>query len=349
VIVRLARTRSAPIGRSAKRDDPAGQGRLGDQRERLARAARHVSGLETLIVGWHGTESGGSADAPLVVVSAWQDVEAMLSAIGRDENAFLRDRLGLAVAIDDAQSYEVMSRTFASLPAATSVLRIVTMRAPTAATTTLFERLREIQRWLTDHGLIASHVGRRATDEETEAIVIGVWIDREAIETATRGRPDQPAFVDEIEPLTDFVEIATYDAMEIAPRLPMAAGPPILVLDGTRRVVDLTPAAAAALGRTQDEAVGSLVEDLAAPGNRDAAEAWRRRFEEPEVAGESAWAIPSGGHVMVRWRLRRDVPVRGRHTILMRRRHEPEPTALELDAALAEAFPPEAPAAPPAG
>jgi hypothetical protein len=43
--------------------------------------------------------------------------------------------------------------------------------------------------------------------------------------------------------------------------------------------------------------------------------------------------------VMLRWRLRRNVPVRGRHTILVRRRHEPEPTPDELDDALAAAFP----------
>jgi hypothetical protein len=49
--------------------------------------------------------------------------------------------------------------------------------------------------------------------------------------------------------------------------------------------------------------------------------------------------VPSGGSVIVHWRLRRDVPVRGRHTILVRRRREPEPTSDELDAALAEAFP----------
>ena len=232
-----------------------------------------------------------------------------------------------------------MSRTFGSLPLPTSVLRIVRMRTVRGADTSLFERLREIQRWLTDHGLIASHVARRVTDDGVEALVVGVWIDRDAIETATLGRPDQTAFADEIEPLVEHVDIATYDALEIAPRLPMASGPPIVVIDESRRVVDLTPAAAAALGRTQDEAIGTLVEDLAAPGRRDAADSWRRHLEGSETSGESPWAVPSGGQVMIRWRLRRDAPVRGRHTIIVRRRHEPEPTGDELDAALAEAFP----------
>ena len=36
---------------------------------------------------------------------------------------------------------------------------------------------------------------------------------------------------------------------------------------------------------------------------------------------------------------RRDAPVAGRHTLLIRRRQDPAPTGLELDAAITEAFP----------
>ena len=42
---------------------------------------------------------------------------------------------------------------------------------------------------------------------------------------------------------------------------------------------------------------------------------------------------------MIRWRLRRNVPVPGRHTMLVHRVHESEPTQAALDEALAEAFP----------
>jgi PAS domain-containing protein len=341
VIVRIVRTRDEAPDTRAVSVGRSGAAGTDDERRRLARVAARVNGLETLVVGWRGGGVGGSARAPLAVVTAWRDAESMLAAIGADESAFLRDRLGLAVAVDTAEPYEVMSRTFGSLPAPTSVLRIVTMRAAASTGASLFELLRDIQARLTDRGLIASHVARRVVPEGIEAVVVAVWIDHRAIAAATGGRPQRPAFHDEIEPWVDDVSIESYDALEIAPRLPMSSGPPILVLDGTRRVVDLTPAAAAALGRTQDEAVGALVEDLASPGDREAGEAWRRRLEDPEGAGEAAWAVPSGGDVMIRWRLRRDAPVRGRHTILVRRRQEPEPTTAELDAALAEAFPPE--------
>lgn len=343
VIVRLVHTHASTAA-LLPTSDPPNASALAHPRERLVKAAARINGLETLVVGWRAGDPGASAIAPSIVVTAWLDAETMVAALGRDEAEFLDERLGLAVEPERGESYEVINRTFGSLPAPTSVLRIVTLTTRASGETTLFERLRDIQRWLTDHGLIASHVARRVVPAGIEVVIIGVWIDRAAIEAATQGRPDRSVFPDEIEPLIDASAVEMYDALEIAPRLPMSSGPPILVLDGSRRVVDLTPAAAAILGRTQDEAVGMLVEDIAAEGDRDGAMRWSRLLDDSTNAaagGEAAWIVPSGGHVMIRWLLRRDVPVRGRHTILVRRRQDPEPTAEELDTALGDAFPKE--------
>lgn len=315
------------------------------QRERLNRAAGRVDGLETLIVGWGRASdpNPGGAIVPSVVVTVWRDVDSMLSAIGRDEPWAMRERLGLELTIERAESYEVMGRTFASLPAPTAVLRIVTMGAIESGESALFERLRDIQQRLTSHGLIASHVARRVISNGIEALVVGVWSDDAAIETATAGQPDRPAYPAELEPWIKTVSIETYRALEIAPRLPMASGPPIIVLDEARRVVDLTPAAAAALGRTQDETVGMLAEELAAHGDPEASGRWARLLSGEVVdgdrTGETAWAVPLGGVVMIRWRLRRNAPVRGRHTLLVHRLQEGTPTRADLDAALTEAFP----------
>jgi PAS domain-containing protein len=323
---------------------PAARSATDDERMRLVRAAARVTGLETLIVGWHGIGDAapGSALSPSVVVTAWRDVDSMVAATSRDETSFLRQRLGLDVDIERAESYEVMSRTFGSLPTPRSILRVVAMGARASAEAALFEHLRDIQHRLTERGLIASHVARRVAPDGIEAIVVGVWSDHSAIEAATGGRIDRPAFADELAPWVESTTIDTYEALELAPRLPMTSGPPILILDGSRRVVDLTPAAAATVARTQEEAVGMLIEELAASDDADATATWLRLLDDDETgdrAGRSAWAVPSGGSVIVHWRLRRDVPVRGRHTILVRRRREPEPTSDELDAALAEAFP----------
>ncbi len=319
-------------------------------RARLARAAAKVSGLETLIVGWRVLTDGvpePTATAEVrrscVVVLVWLDVGSMVAATP-DEAGFLGDRLGLQINVDRGDTYEVMSRTFGSLPTPSAALRILTLRARPSVEATLFERLRDIQTRLTAHGLIASHVARRVARDGIEALVISVWSDDAAIEAATKGRTDRPAFGEELEPWLDSVAIETYRAVEIAPRLPMSSGPPIVVLDGARRIVDLTPAAAAILGQTQDEAVGMSIDPIGVSGGPVTPDDWLRARPDggtDDDVGESAWPLRPSGQVMIRWRLRRDVPVPGRHTLLVHRRHEPEPSAEALDTALAEAFPPE--------
>jgi PAS domain-containing protein len=340
VIIRLLRRE----GQGSDAAGPAETPETGDTRRvRFARAAGRVNGLETLVLGWHASgTAGASADSPSVVMIAWRDVESMLTASGRDETALLRDRLGVSMEIGQAETFEVTSRTFASLPTSTSVMRILTFDVRPNVEGALFELLRELQARLTDRGLIASHVARRATLDRTEALVVGVWRDHEAIDAATRSNPARPAFAEIIDPLVESVSIETFDSLEIAPRLPLASGPPILVLDGSKRIVDLTPAAAATLGRTQDEAVGLVLDDLTAPDSQEAPVDWAGLLadrNERQASGEAVWAVPSGGDVLLRWQFLRDVPVIGRHSMLVRRRQDPPPTAGELEAALAEAFP----------
>jgi PAS domain-containing protein len=314
-------------------------------RARLARAAAKVNGLETLILGWRPQADEAAdppaASAPSVVVMVWLDVETMVTA-ATHESAFLRDRLGVQVDIDRGGTYEVMSRTFGSLPTASGVLRILNLIARPSGEAILFERLRDIQTRLTAQGLIASHVARRVGPVGIEGLIVSVWTDLAAIENATQGRIDRPAFATELEPWIESVTIDTYQAMEIAPKLPMGSGPSIVVVDGSHRIVDLTPAAAAVLGQTQDEAIGISIEALAGPvgrGSDDSAPGRRADGAADDEVGESGWPLGPGGQVMLRWRLRHDVPVPGRHTILVRRRQEPEPTGAALDAALSEAFP----------
>ena len=124
-----------------------------------------------------------------------------------------------------------------------------------------FDRLRTIQQRFSEQGLIASHIGRRVGPDGIDALVLGVWRDRATIEAAT-GRVDAPTYLDDIRPWIDDVADRDLRRARDRTRLPMSSGPPIMILDESRRVVDLTPAAAAMLGRTQDEAAGVLVEDL---------------------------------------------------------------------------------------
>ena len=323
--------------------DPAARPSLGAglDRERLANRAARIPGLETLMIGWPATDDAGTAgNGTSLIALAWLDVSSMLTATRSDEAAFLRDRLGLDVEVDRADSYEVMSRTFGALPTPSAILRLVTLRGRLSGDAALFEHLRDIQARLTERGLIASHVARRVVHDEVEAVVMGVWRDQDAVDAATGGSPDRPAYANEIEPWIESATVVTYQGIEIAPRLPMASGPPILVLDGSARVVDLTPAAAATLGRDQADLVGRLISELA--GEHQEATAWTTRIDDErrdDTTGRSAWLLPFGGHVLVHWRMRRNVPVAGRHTVLVHREGDGEVGADEIDAAVVEAFP----------
>jgi len=61
---------------------------LVELRARLARVARDVAGLDSLIVGARqGMLSGASGDAPVeaAIVTVWRDAESMARATGIDE------------------------------------------------------------------------------------------------------------------------------------------------------------------------------------------------------------------------------------------------------------------------
>jgi len=328
MLIRIVHGTALRTSVDATRDD-----RPGLDRDRLTRAATRIPGLETLIVGWRDDAAEPGTD---VVVLSWLDVASMVNATGSDDTALLRDRLGLEMTTAGAESYELMSRTFGSLPTPTSILRLITMTARPSVEADLFERLRDIQERLTSLGLVASQVARRVSGEGVEAIVVGLWRDEDAVVDATAGDAGRPAFVDEFEQWADSMAVTTYQAIEIAPRLPMGSGPPLLLLDDGGRVVDLTPAAAAALGRTQDEAVGLVVAQL-----MDDPDIWG---DNPGDDGTQDTAGRAGsplhfGSVRVHWRLRRHVPVEHRHVLLVRREHESEITTDDIDAAVADAFP----------
>ena len=44
------------------------------------------------------------------------------------------------------------------------------------------------------------------------------------------------------------------------------------------------------------------------------------------MSGEGPWLVPDAGAVFIRYIAERDMPIVGRHTVLVHRWHEPEPT-----------------------
>jgi PAS domain-containing protein len=315
---------------------------LVDLRGRLGRAARDVPGLESLIVGARRA-SAGSAESPVeaALVTVWRDVALMARATEiAEQDRFLGLRLHLPLEVDRADHYEIVGRTFAALPPESSAyLRILTVRSRPNEEARLVETLRDQQPRLVDLGLVASHLGRRVVGKDCEAVTVGVWPDLATIRRATKGRAERPLFESDLADWSDRTNLETFDGIEIAPRLPASSGPPIYVIDEELRIVDITAAAAAAIGWPAEDLVGRSVLEISLADPEIAEEPWQTLIERGRVSGEGPWLVPDSGAVFIRYIAERDVPIPGRHAVLVHRWNEPEPTIEDLERALLEAFP----------
>lgn len=316
---------------------------LADLRDQLNAAARTVRGLESLIIG--ARRAGGGDDPPIeaAIVSVWHDASAMLAATAVDEaGRFLGGRLALPFVVDAADHYEVLERTFAALPPESiAIVRILRVRANRHDEARLVATLRAQQPRFVDLGIVASQLGRRITgDGAIEAVHIGVWPDRATILRASGEQPDGPLFADELADWRDRLDLEMFDGIELAPKLPAVSGPPLVILDDDLRIVDLTRSAAAMLGVPAEDLVGRRAAELFTDGSGGTSDAWSMLLDDGVLAGDASWDVPEVGQVLVRFHARRDAPIAGRHTVVIRRRHDPAPTADDLAGALAEAFPP---------
>ena len=319
---------------------------LVELRARLTRASRTVDGLESLIIGARPEADGVDA----AIVSVWRDVDAMTRATAVDEDVrFIGMRLDLPFEIERTDHYEIVGRTFAALPpAASALVRILTVMSGPNDEARLVDTLRDQQPRFVELGVVASHLGRRVIDAgQVEAVHVSVWPDRAAIRAATHGKPEAPLFMRELEPWLDQVHLEMFDGIEIAPRIPAASGPPLLILDETLRIVDLTASAAAALGMPAEDLVGQQVDELVVATGSDGPDGtdatgttpWAALVATGTFEGELGWAVPEVGTVVVRVAARRDTPIVGRHAVLVQRHHDPAPTLDDLDAIIARSFP----------
>jgi PAS domain-containing protein len=333
------------LGHFAGGDDVEG---LVELRDRLTRTARAVDGLESLILGSRrhapdGATGGDGTEAiQAAIVTVWRDAETMARATSVDEQErFLATRLQLDFQVERTDHFEIVGRTFAALPPdRPALVRILTVTAGPNDEAALVGTLRAQQPRLVEHGLVASHLGRRFTDGgAVEAVHVSVWLDREALVAATGGIPERPFYAAELQPWRDRITLELFDGIEVAPLLPVPSGAPLVILDDQTRIVDLTTAAAAVLGMPPEDLVGATMAELAAPVPGLETLDWAELERRGELAGQLALAVPAIGEILVRVIARRDVPVAGRHAVLVRRHRDPAPTPDELAISLAEAFP----------
>lgn len=317
-----------------------------DLRDRLTRSARAVSGLESLIVAARRPaapeDPTGDEVVEAAIVTVWRDVESMVRATAANDASFLSRQLDLRFDVERTDHFEIVGRTFAALPpASTALLRILTVRALPQTEARLMGILRDQQPRLVEFGLVASHLGRRVVaGGDVEATLVSVWPDRATIRQATGGQPERPLFAVELDEWADGLTLEMFDGIEITPRLPVGSGPPILILDEDLRIVDITASAAAILGMPADDLVGLSVEAQASAVGRQASFDWRSIFDPAgqDVGGVAAWSVPAIGHVIVSFIARRDVPIPGRHAVVVRRHQDPALVPADLDQALEDAF-----------
>ena len=226
-------------------------------------------------------------------------------------------------------------------PETAAYLRLLTVRARPNEEARLIETLRDQQPRFVDLGSrrvaprAAGSSGGSARPSRSASGRTGALS-----ASATGGRPEKPALAKDLADWSDRIHLETYDGIEIAPRLPAASGPPIYVIDEDLRIVDITAAAAAAIGWAAEDLVGKSVLDISL-GDPESlrAEPWETLLQTGHVGGEGPWLVPDSGAVFIRYLAARDVPIVGRHTVLVHRWHEPVPTDEDLEAALREAFP----------
>jgi hypothetical protein len=147
------------------------QADLADLQDQLARMARGVAGLDSLILGLRPTDADPRPESALVTV--WRDAEAMVRATSADEqDRFLGTRLRLALDLRAADHYEIIGRTFAALPPAgrPSCGSSGVLSRPNEEQA-LMDTLREQQPRLVELGLVASHIGRRVVGRDVEGRV----------------------------------------------------------------------------------------------------------------------------------------------------------------------------------
>ena len=93
------------------------------------------------------------------------------------------------------------------------------------------------------------------------------------------------------------------------------------------------------LGMPANEMVGKRVDELSLVDPARRADLWRALMTSGWALGETAWTVPDIGAVLLHFVARRDVPIPGRHAVLVRRRQDDPPTLEDLDAAIEQAFP----------
>lgn len=265
-----------------------------------------------------GLREVGDGRLEFALATTWVDFPALLAEMGSDLTDppwlhGIRQHLEFIA----ADHYEVVGAELRGLiPLTGGVLRIVGGELKAHSDSVYFDQAREAQQRLLDSGvIIATHIGRRVTGAQTEAIVVGVWRDRQAL---TEGDgPSGAGLLEEWQESFAAWEITDYDALVQVPPRDRAA-PALLLADDDRHYVFATPTAASLLGTSVARLLGSRIEDVTPPELRDELPArWHDFLAVGRQEGPVKLFRRDGSVVEVRYSARAGTPWPGVHASLL--------------------------------
>ena len=275
--------------------------------------------------------SDRSHRAEVLAVSGWESAEALRRArdgpVGRYA---MTGPLAPFLAPANNETWELVDQVANSFdPAAASVLRTLRVQLAPGAEPEFLRRAVPLRdEALAAGDIVLSQLGRRNGPDGPVLLFVNTWRDEAAL-----GRQAGPLLLfawNDLprELVRGKVEIDTFAVWPVRILRLTPDGPPVVVTDDGGRIVDVTPAACALLGLSSWDLLDRRLADL---GGRDHDAALL-------PSGRLVLPRPEGGSVVVQVRGAWNLPVPGRHALLLRPATEEMPSDSDVQAAIDRAF-----------
>ena len=316
---------------------------LEGQESRLARIVRDEAmpralgtpGLLSFQPAVRETPSG----TEVAIVSTWAGFDS-ITAVGRDlDTPLAMPEIGRIVSDGRADHYELVIGEARALPLRSALLRLTRIPIIANAEAAYYEAVRDwAERLLDTTGLVAFTLGRRVVGRQDEIVAVQVWQDAAALREAAGPDLARPMGSPELSRFwAADPAIEHFDALTAVEARPDA--PAILLVDGDRRYMHATPAAARLTGHPLSRLLTMRVDDLAPARDRaDIPRLWDRFLDHGSMTGPYVVARPDGSEVEVRFAAKANAPWPGSHaSLVVPAEDRDEGQDLDVDSALVEA------------
>jgi PAS domain-containing protein len=279
---------------------------------------------------WWGTTTTGDR-TQLAIVSGWDGIAPLRRARAGLREARHDDPVAFLDRRAAGEVWRMVDQTATTLaPGDGTTLRLVRLAIRPEAEAEFMSNWTPVRARLVESGLLAvSQLGRRDGPEGPSALVVNVWR-----HPAMGGAPEPwngllgagvPRGFLRADPAEETYPLRPTTILRLAP-----GGPAILIADEVGRIVDATPAASSLLAADVWDVLDRRLQDLiveppvpVVPGRLQGIHRFRR---------------PEGGTVLLRVRAAGNVPVPGRHALMLVPGSDPPPSGADLEASIAASY-----------